>query len=138
MTKSGWTVDCLQGEKSPDYHQGIGDGFKNGGSQKATMTDAPQTSGGDIGFYEPNTNPKGIKEYVINFATFAYCMNGPDCGKWYEGVTWKYTKTRQDMRDGKSGLSTIESSNDEAPSKDLLEAFDLFNKVNGYIPCKAK
>jgi hypothetical protein len=63
-------------------------------------------------------------------------MNGPDCGKWYEGVSWEYTKTWEDFRDGKIGASKILDYEVAGPSKDQVEAFDLFNKEKGFIPCK--
>jgi len=135
-TSKGWTVDCLKTETTPDYQQGVGNGKKNGGTVKAKISDAPQTGGGDNGFYDANTNPTGLKKYVIKFATFAYCMEGPDCGTWYEGITWEYTKTWKDQRDGNKGTSTITNNCVEQPSPDHIEAFDKFNKEKGFTPCK--
>lgn len=138
-TTKGWTVDCHKTETTPDYQQGslYGNcGKKNGGSVKAKITDAPQTSGGDKGFYDSKTNPKGLKTYTIKFATFAWCMKGPDCGKWYEGVEWEYTKTWEDARDGKKGVSKINNNCVDQPSQNHIDAFDKFNKEKGFVPCK--
>lgn len=132
-TDAGWGVDHLAGETSPDYQQGTGEGKKNGDSSKATMMDAPTTSGGDKGFYDPKTNPTGWKTYRNEFATFAYCMKGADCGKWYSGMTWEYTKTWQSADEG---TSTAISKDVEAPSKEHLDAFDKFNTEKGFTPCK--
>jgi len=136
-TSDGWSIDFLASEKTPDYQQGTGDGKKNGGSTKAKVWDRPQSGGGDKGFYHPTTNPAGWKEYRLEFATFAWCMKGPDCGKWYEGTTWEYKKTWEDQRDGKAGTSKIVDKNvTSGPSKSHLEAFDMFNKDKSYTPCK--
>jgi hypothetical protein len=136
-TDDGWSVDHLASEKTPDYQQGTGDGKKNGGSTKAKISDAPQSRGGDKGFYDPKANPTGWKEYRAEFVTFAYCMKGPDCGKWYEGTSWEYKKTWEDQRDGKTGESKItDKSVTTGPSKSYLDAFDRFNKEKGFTPCK--
>jgi hypothetical protein len=136
-TNAGWCIDSLASEKTPDYQQGVGDGKKNGGSGKATMQDAPTTSGGDKGFYDASSNPTGWKSHRKEFYAYAYCMKGPDCGKWYEGVHWDYTKTWEDQRDGKPGTSKIIDRNvSTEPDSDLLAAFDKFNKNKGFVPCK--
>ena len=87
MTTDGWAVDCLAGETTPDYQQGTGDGKKNGGSAKASMSDAPQTGGGSKGFYDPVKNPSGWKTYRIEFLANAYCMKGSD---WRQMVRRRY------------------------------------------------
>jgi hypothetical protein len=136
-TAAGWSVDCLAAETTPDYQQGNGNGKKNGGSTIAEIYDAPKTGNGDkMKFYHPTTEPNGVKLYRNEFATFAYCMEGDDCGTWYEGITWVYKKTWQDLRDGKIGVSTITDYNVAAPSKSHLDAFDKFNKEKGFVPCK--
>jgi len=136
-TAAGWGVDCLASETTPDYQQGNGNGKKNGGSKIAEIYDAPKTSNGDkMGFYHPTTKPDGVKLYRNEFATFAYCMEGDECGTWYEGITWTYRKTWQEMRDGKIGVSTITNYNVAAPSQSHLDAFDKFNEEKGFVPCE--
>jgi hypothetical protein len=133
----GWSVDHVAGEATPDYQQGNGDGKKNGGSSKATIVDAPQSGGGNKRFFDPVTNPGGWKEYKAEFMSVAYCMKGDDCGKWYEGVQWEYTKTWEDQRDGKKGEAKITDKNvTTGPTKAQLEAFEKFNKAKGFTPCK--
>ena len=133
----GWAVDSLASEKTPDYQQGTGDGSKNGGSTKATISDAPQTGGGDKGFYNSAANPTGWKNVKFKFVAFAYCMKGDDCGKWYEGVQWEYTKTWKNHRDGNKGKAKIIEKNvTTEPTKSQLEAFEKFNKAKGFTPCK--
>lgn len=135
-TKGGWSLDHLSGETSPDYQQGTNEGKKNGGTQKATMMDAPSTPGGDKGFYDPVANPTGWKVFVAEFGTFAYCMKGPDCGTWYEGLIWTYTKTWKNQRDGDKGNSKIVTGNVKTgPTKSQKDAFDTFNKAAGFTPC---
>jgi hypothetical protein len=138
MTEEGWWIDHVAREKTPDYQQGTGDGKKNGGSKKATITDTPSI-GDDTsqGAYDPVTNPTGWKKVRYEFQTFAYCMKGPDCGKWYEGTSWEYTKTWEEHRDGKTGTSKITDSNvTSGPSSDQIKAFDKFNKEKGFVPCR--
>jgi hypothetical protein len=136
-SSDGWAVDSLASETTPDYQQGTGDGKKNGATVKATMSDAPQTGGGDKGFYHPSTNPSGWKKVTFKFASFAFCMKGADCGKWYEGIEWEYTKTWEDHRDGKKGESKITQKNvSSTPTPGQLEAFNKFNKKNSFEPCK--
>ena len=135
-TDDGWVIDHLDGETTPDYQQGVGDGKKNGGTKDATIWDAPNTSGGDKGFYDQKSNPGGWKVVYYEFATFAWCMDGPDCGTWYEGVTWNYTKTSDDARDGNKGVSKVTNDNvATAPTASQLQAFAKFNKDKGYKPC---
>jgi hypothetical protein len=137
-TAEGWCVDSLASETTPDYQQSKGgDGKKNGGSASATMSDAPQTGGGDKGFYNATSNPGGWRSHRKEFYAYAYCMKGPDCGKWYEGLHWDYTKTWEDQRDGKLGTSTILDKNvTTGPDAGLLAAFDKFNENKGFEPCK--
>jgi hypothetical protein len=58
--RNGWTVDCLQSEKTPDYRQGTGEGKADGGVTKATMYDAPSLSDSIFKFYDPASNPGGV------------------------------------------------------------------------------
>jgi hypothetical protein len=64
-------------------------------------------------------------------------MKGDDCGKWYEGVQWEYTKTWEDQRDGRKGTAKIINNNvTSSPTKSQLEAFENFNKAKGFVPCQ--
>jgi hypothetical protein len=142
-TDAGWYVDPSDpGFKTPDYQQSgtpraIGnDGKKNGSVVKAKTEDVPQTGGGDKGFYDPLNNKGGWKKVRYEFATFGYCMAGPDCGKWYEGFQWTYEKTSADQKAGSNGTSTITDRCVDAPSGKHLAAFDKFNKREGFTPCK--
>ena len=136
-----WAVDHHKSEKTPDYQQGGGYGAvgrKTAGSAtvKATMSDPPTTGGGDRGFYNAATNKGGIRQMVKEFFAFAWCMEGPDCGKWYEGVSWEYKKTYIDHQLGKPGTSTITNKNVASPAASHIEAFNKFKKKKGFKPCK--
>lgn len=139
-TPNGWVVDHVKNMNTPDVQslQKIISvyGSKNGGSTIATIFDAPQTDGGDKGFYDPENNKNGAKRIVKEFATFSYCMEGEDCGKWYEGITWKYIKTSQDHNNGSAGKSELTSSCVKQPTKEMVEAFNKFNKEKGFTPCQ--
>jgi hypothetical protein len=137
-TAANYWVDFLNGEPRPDYQQGglIGQlGYKNGGSRNAWIPDAPQTQGGDAGFYSTG-NPGGWKTVLYEFWTYCWCMNGTQCGSWYQGLSWTYTKTWQDQRDGRLGVAAI-VNNDIAPPPvtALIDAFNLFNTNFHYVPC---
>jgi hypothetical protein len=135
-SSDGWAVDSLASETTPDYQQGTGVGSKNGGSAKATMMDAPRTGGGDKGFYNATTNPSGWREVRFEFATYAWCMKGTDCGQWDEGMTWEYVKTWEDARDGREGSSKIIDKNvTTGPTAGQKSAFDKMNTKKGYSPC---
>jgi hypothetical protein len=137
----GWGIDFLSGETTPDYQQGSAspdrrEGHKNGGSQTATIWDAPDYSGLGPKFYDRVTNPTGWKRVVLTFESYAWCMQGPDCGKWYEGVGWQYTMTWMNIRDGEDGTSKIIKKNlSGPPSKKQKQAFDKFNTSMSYTPC---
>ena len=134
-TNDGWYVDHLPHFKTPDIQQFVGSsGRKNGGSSKADMSDTPQ--GGAKGFYDAVANPDGWKTLVYEYFTFAWCMDGDECGTWYEGIQWEYKKTHTDHAAGNSGTSTIKDYNVEAPSKSHIEAFKKFNKEKVFEPCK--
>ena len=135
-----WVIDFLKGETTPDYQQSRSDsqfGYINiAGSQTAIITDRPQTGGGDKRFYDPSSNPKGWKKIVFNFFTYCWCMEGAQCGGWYEGIRWTFTKTWENQRDGLPGLVAIADDNvPPPPSDELITAFDLFNNYFGYVPC---
>lgn len=139
-TDANWSVDFHKGEKTPDYQQAglVGAiGFKNDlGSKNAWIPDAPQTGGGDEGFYDLLRNPKGWKTVVIEFRTFCWCMKGTQCASWYEGLSWTFTKTWEDQRDSKTGKAEV-VNNDIAPppADELIAAFDKFNSNFGFVPC---
>lgn len=138
MTKDGWWIDHLQKETTPDYQQGTGNGRKtSSGSQKASIVDVPNIGDDTVlGPYDATTNPGGWKTVHFEFQTFAWCMQGTDCGKWYEGVTWQYDKSAAQQKAGQTGASTILDKNvSPPPSAGQIEAFDLFNKKKGFKPC---
>jgi len=131
-------VDFLNGETTPDYQQGgtAGQvGFKkSSGERNAWIPDAPTTSGGDKGFKTPS-NPTGWDEVVYEFRTFCWCMQGDQCGSWYEGLSWQYKKTAHDYAVGSPGASTILDRDLTAIGAELLAAFDKFNLHFHFVPC---
>jgi hypothetical protein len=135
-----WVIDFLKGEKTPDYQQGglRGQlGYINiAGTRIAWITDRPQTGGGAKKFYDPVKNPGGWKKVVFNFVTYCWCMQGGQCDGWYEALTWTFTKTWENQRDGLPGLVAVVDDNlAPPPSAELISAFDLFNSYFGYVPC---
>lgn len=106
--------------------------LRYGPSYVSRITDAPENDGGSRGFFSKK-NRTGVKQVVLTFQVFAFCSKGPFCGEWYEGVSWRWTRTWMDARDGSPG-SAMFLRDLKRPSKDFLDAFDLFNKVNGFTP----
>jgi len=135
----GLRVDYLKGEKTPYYNDPEGTGTssygtvgkKNGDTGKATMGDAPDSRGSDKGFYNKDSNPDGYKKITTKFETFAYCAKGPDCGKWYEGITWVHTQTSSDAGAGTSKISGPSAD----PSEGFKKAFAKWNERYTFKPC---
>ena len=108
------------------------------------LTDGPRNGGGKNGFYHKTSNPGGWKTCVLDFQVFAFCSKGLDCGEWYEGVAWRYTKTHKDQEKGTPGVATYVGALDK-PDADFIAAFELFNKerkdADGFVklehvPCR--
>lgn len=142
-TKDGVCLDVADNTTQPDYQSNFNGqtGYVNiGGSRVAQLYDAPSTAGGDKGFYDENKNPGGWRKVVYEFVTFAWCMaSGSDgqCGVWYEGISWTFTKTWENQRDKQPGLVVVTDDNIAPPPIDqLLAAFNLFNEKVGFVPCK--
>lgn len=135
-TDDNWCLDFINGETTPDYQQGSGDGKKNGTSVNAVISDAPRTSGGDSGF-KSGSNPDGWEKFRARFYTYCWCMSkdSDECGDWYEGISWEYVKTSEDHSSGRSGTSSILSNEDPPPAETFRAAFDLFNAKKGFVPC---
>jgi hypothetical protein len=138
MTTDGWWIDHLEHEKTPDYQQGRGNGEKtSSGSRKASIADTPNIGDDTVkGPFNASTNPTGWKTVHFDFFTYAWCMQGSDCGKWYEGVKWQYEKTAAEQKAGGTGASKILDDNiSPPPSGEAIAAFDAFNKQKRFKPC---
>ena len=125
------TPDYQQGEDSAEMHYGY---LNDVSARSAAISDAPWDGGGNKGFYDPEKNPEGWREFRLECETFAYCMDGEDKGRFYEGMQWEFVKSWQDYQNGKLGKARIIDLNLDAPSKSFVEAFDLFVKVKGKKP----
>jgi hypothetical protein len=117
--------------------RGIGSaGWSNAsGSSPATYHDAPTASGGDKGF-RSSSNPGGWQTLTYYFGNYAFCAAGTDCGTWYDGVGWEYTKTAADHAAGRAGTATATASLvAPSPGDRIIAAFDQYNSVKGFTPC---
>lgn len=111
-------------------------GASNSVTRNATSIDAPQTAGGDKGFRSA-ANPTGWATVTYNFETYAFCAAGTDCGVWYDGVEWNYTKTAADHAAGRNGIATGTASLlPPDPGSTVVTAFNHFNSVKGFVPCR--
>lgn len=116
--------------------RGIGTaGSSNGTVANATYSDAPRTAGGDRGFNSA-ANPTGWNTVTYLFGNYAFCADGTDCGTWYDGVEWTYTKTAADQAAGRNGTATATASAlPPGPGAIIIEAFDKYNTEKGFTPC---
>jgi hypothetical protein len=117
--------------------RGIGtSGWSNAsGTGNATYFDAPTTSGGDRGFRSA-ANPTGWQSVTYRFGNYAFCAAGTECGTWYDGIAWEYTKTAADHAAGRAGTATATASLvPPGPSSTIVVAFDQYNSVKGFTPC---
>ena len=116
--------------------RGIGRaGSSNGTAVSATYFDAPTTGGGDKGF-NSSANPTGWNTVTYFFGNYAFCAEGTDCGTWYDGVLWNYTKTAADHAAGRAGTATATASAmPPRPGDTIIQAFDQYNSVKGFTPC---
>jgi len=110
-------------------------GASDGVTKNATSIDAPSTGGGDKGF-KSASNPTGWQQVVYRFETYAFCAAGADCGIWYDGIQWNYTKTDADSAAGRTGTSSATGSlSPPGPGSTVVRAFNYFNSVKGFVPC---
>jgi hypothetical protein len=116
--------------------RGIGTpGSSNGTTTNATYFDAPTTGGGNRGFNSA-TNPTGWNTVAYYFGNYAFCAAGQDCGTWYDGIAWNYTKTAADHAAGRDGVATATASLiPPGPGSRIVQAFDQYNSVKGFTPC---
>jgi len=133
-------IDHVASDKTPYYTDtGVGsEGHSNGGTKSATEKDTPNTGGGDKGFYS-KTNASGWKTVKYEYETFGYCAEGTDCGQFYEGIAWTYTKTDADATAGKDGTVAVGSDLAKpGAAAPVVKAFDKFNTDRGFVPCPKK
>lgn len=99
----------------------------------AAIRDVPETTGGDIGFYDKDNNPKGWKNVTVKYWAFPWCRKGVDRPKFYEGITWEYVRTWKDAANGDPGVSRITGYLSEPP-KEFMAAFKEFNRKKNFVP----
>ena len=116
--------------------RGIGtSGSSNGTVSNATYSDAPSTGGGDRGFNSA-ANPTGWNTVTYLFGNYAFCAAGTECGTWYDGIQWNYTKTAADHAAGRSGTAMATASAPApGPGATIIAAFDQYNSAKGFTPC---
>lgn len=135
-TSDATYIDHLSNFTTPylaDHGFGTAGHSNSSGTANATFSDAPGTGGGDKGFHSAS-NPTGWRTVTYNFETLAFCTEGTDCGTWYDGIGWSYTKTAADQAAGNNGVSTTTNSL-AAPSSSTIAAFNKFNSVKSFTPC---
>jgi hypothetical protein len=131
-------VDRLKGRSTP-YYGGNGGGTghstpgaADGTSKNATMDDTPRAT--DPWFAPGGVDGEKGKDFdattiTYNFETCAFCVKGEDVGKFFECVTWTYTRTKDDVKNGKPGKSTVTGYTD-GPSDDFKKAVDKWDDAH--------
>ena len=110
-------------------------GSSGAATATATSFDAPQTGGGTKGFASA-ANPTGWNTVVYSFRTHAFCAEGAECGMFYDGIQWDYTKTAADHAAGSVGTSTATASVTPAgPGTTIQNALNKFDSAKGFTPC---
>lgn len=134
-----FTVDHLRNENDPYYNgDDSGDtgaepgkarrwiqGEHDGTSTATTMSDAPRYSNTAFSRLETSYG-KEVTRIVTYFETFAFCVEGRDKGKFYQGIRWKYQQEK-----GKAGTSTIDEVVYE-PSQGFKAALDKWCTNHGF------
>jgi len=90
----------------------------------AELEDDPEIGGGDFGF-KSRTNPYGWDVVTWLFESCAYCIGGPDTGKFFGCLLWNYTRTATDAADGKPG-NAVFTGQTTKPGAGYRKAFDAF------------
>lgn len=76
----------------------------------AQLFDGPNLQAADLGPYDPDTNPTGWAKMSWRFQTYAYCVEGPARGSFYEGVAWTWEVYPPNVKIGDGhGTSTFVS-----------------------------
>jgi len=143
--KELWHVD--QDHVAPSlqpFLQGVDQSSENGcagfksfiASHSSWSFDQPSTAGGSKGFFDPSTKTGPWRTIMFQFATFAWCFRGSDCGTFYQGVSWRYTKTFEDHLKKRPGKTSVTFSDlMTQPTARQLEAFKKWNEQVGFDPC---
>jgi hypothetical protein len=104
----------------------------------AASDDTVNTGGGDKGFYSA-ANPNGWRKVVFHFESYAFCAAGRQCGTWYDGVAWDYTKTDADQANfNVGGVAVTGTLAPPQPGATVIEAFAKYNSAKGFTPCPKK
>jgi hypothetical protein len=136
-----WCVDIGADQRTPYTQESQAIkwyGSKNGSLvEPAKMFDQPYTKAEGPkakGFFDPTSNPKGCRRVRYNFATYAFCAAGSECGHFYEGVRWDWSLKAEDFHKGMKGESVFNSFDPwwEYP---YILAFKLFQTRYGFKPC---
>jgi len=143
----GWfTVDYLKPEKDPYYN---GDDWVAGcstltfdrgkqGTHNTTQTtlaniyDKPSYNMTEINNIFLAAYNKTVLKIMTEFETFAFCVNGTDQGRFYQGIKWRY---EQDQAGSKNSTS-IEVVSE--PSEGFRKALDKWCTNHGFILPKPK
>jgi len=92
-----YTLDRLCGATEPYYHgtsQKLAVGCHDGTTKAATMRDGPRYSKALFDRIEA-AEGRTVKKIVLEFEAFAFCVDGVDKGKFYEGMKWTHQGTEK-------------------------------------------
>jgi len=98
MSDAGHVLDTVRA--TDVIHQEFGDRGDTTRGRHARVVDAPQLAASRLPPYHPEENPDGWKKQVWRFQSYAYCADGADRGRWYEGVAWTFELSPESMQSG--------------------------------------
>ena len=125
-----FVVDYLNGEKDPYYN---GDDAADLGQQgnhtavrkPATMYDTPRIPDAAMENIGNATIPaKNVTKIIIDFETFAFCVNGTDQGEFYQGIKWRYEREKGAAGNGNSTFIKVVTEPSEGFKAALKEWAD--------------
>ncbi len=137
--EQGQHVDRLRGRREPYYGgDAPGTGSSTSGrfngtttptSRPARMTDTPFEPASSFSSGPTRGNDFNADTITYKFETCAFCACGEDRGKFFECITWEYTRTKADVAAGRRGTSRITGRSSE-PTPGFRKAVTLWAEVN--------
>lgn len=136
----GWVIDSVVGPDKPYYQEDTDSRIGRSEPHRVAVLDDEPRLGvtPDHPPYDPEAAPSGWKEMIWRFKSFAVCAAGPDCGAWYDGVSWTFTQTAARARAGEDGVTHVFVPYlPPAPAgHDAPVAFERYAKAKGFTACQ--
>lgn len=125
---------------TPDYQQGENTKVNSEGSIGASTTpskmqDKPFAATIEDGGWYDQAKGSGTKIITFKFETFAWAMEGEDSPKFYQGITWEYSRTVEEHdAQFKEGCAVPGPCQDYRHNKYAIHV--IYRGVQEIQPCK--